>query len=351
MVCQQFGPRSTRSFLGRASGLVSIVVVLLALGSASTTSAPTAAASRRLQSRSSAGLLRIQDPCGQGKMASAAFGARAGTVAFASGEAGVPGDSCVILAHVGTGHVLDEAVVDEETVAGLALGPDGAFFATVDQSGSVALWDADDDLPALGEIGSPFDGRARSVAISPGGNLLASGDANGDITLWALQPSLGTTIASIVAKQSGGSLPSFLGLHPVRRIGSFATGRSRAVTAVAFGPRGNFLASGDAGGRVVLFRVDRPRSVPQLQQVLASNLPAGEAVTSVAVDGTATVVSGDHAGNVTLLDLGQRALRTLAHLAERFGSIESLSLGAGENRVAIAGQTGAVAVLALPPLS
>ena len=155
------------------------------------------------------------------------------------------------------------------------------------------MWDSRDQ-PAFAPL---HDNGARSVAFSADGRYLATGDGNGDIYLWSAAS--GACLA--YARDPGGQ-PS--------------------VTAVAFSPGSAVLAAGDAGGAYLWDTAGLAAAgaaAPGCQgnpadlEPAALTVPDGQKVTAVAFspDGQ-DVATGDADGNTYLWTTGLRTtgLRT-----------------------------------------
>ncbi len=159
--------------------------------------------------------------------------------------------------------------------------------------------------------------RATSVAWNAQGSMLAAGDANGNVHMWSLGTILALgaeakrTGALFVPGGPGAVVPAHVGqvitlafagrpdtlatggndgislldTHERRLIG-FLGAHGTSITAIAFAPDGQTLASGGANGTIRLWDVGRGQNV--------GTLPAkGAAVTSLAFVDDSSLVSGE----------------------------------------------------------
>ncbi|MFF7764233.1 helix-turn-helix domain-containing protein [Streptomyces griseorubiginosus] len=178
--------------------------------------------------------------------------------------------------------MLDEHVPSElDHVSALAFSPDGAMLATVDDYGTVRLWDPMSHEP----LGSPFtdhENYVQAMAFSPDGTLLATGDTSGTVRLWdpvTLEP-----------------------------LGSPLTGHQGGVAAVVVSPNGNVLAARDSGGTVRLWNL-------ATGELLGTPLTSPrDALLDTAFSPDSTVLATrDTRGNVQLWDLtADEPVRTAA---------------------------------------
>jgi WD40 repeat protein len=117
--------------------------------------------------------------------------------------------------------------IHDGIVHSLEYSPDGRYFASGAENGTVRLWNTDGSCAIVmtGNIGDPVF----SVAFSPNGKMMASASSDGSVRLWSIEDG------------DGNCLVTLLGHH-----------ESDALS-VAFSPDGQMLASGGRDGAVRLW--------------------------------------------------------------------------------------------------
>jgi WD40 repeat protein len=152
--------------------------------------------------------------------------------------------------HTLTGHT--------RTVRALAVAPDGSWLASAGEDGEIRIWD-----PATGTTHHALTGHTRTVraalAVAPDGSWLASAGEDGEIRIW--DPATGTahsTLTSHIGKTTellaiapDGSWLASAGLDGKIRIWDPATGTTHhtptghtdSIAALAVAPDGSWLAS------------------------------------------------------------------------------------------------------------
>jgi WD40 repeat protein len=204
-------------------------------------------------------------------------------------------------------------------VTAVAYNRDGTVVASADQNGYVYVWNSVGQpvFAPLHDSGS-YNG-ARSVAFSPDGQYIASGDGNGDVYLWSAAS--GTCLA--YARDPGDQ---------------------HSVSAVAFSPDSAVLATGDAGGGTYLWDTAALATAspaetgcqgnPAALQPAALPVPDGQKVTAVAFspDGQ-DIATGDADGNTYIWNASSRQI---AHTVTDQGSTGVSSVAFSENSAVLA---------------
>lgn len=164
---------------------------------------------------------------------------------------------------------------DGISVNSLAFGPDGTTLAAGDGDGSIYLWDiATGKLRAT--LANPDSSDVQSVAFGPGGStVLAASDRDGSVHLWNTATrklaasftdpnsenvsSLSFAPGGTVLAASDGYATVYLWDASTRTLNATLTNPDdTSVNSVAFGP-GTILATGDAAGKIYLWRITRPK--------------------------------------------------------------------------------------------
>jgi WD40 repeat protein len=202
---------------------------------------------------------------------------------------------------------------------GVSFSPDGRLIAVAAADGTVQVFDANqllsNDQPNE-VILRTASARATSVAWNAQGSTLAAGDANGDVHMWRLGTMLAlgaearrtsapyvlggpgavvqAHVGSVTTLAFGGGADtlaiggkdgiSLIDTHARRLIG-FLGAQHTWITAIAFAPDGQALASGGADGKIRLWDVRRGQNVRTFPAIRAS-------VTSLAFVGNSSLVAG-----------------------------------------------------------
>ncbi len=161
---------------------------------------------------------------------------------------------------------------------GLAFSPDGAVLAVANQH-TISLWDVSSGTQRLAwQDNAGGDIYANNLAFSPDGRLLASGHSDNSIRLWDAQT--GAPQGELIAPASSKSAFN-LPYRPYAQTG---------ITALAFSPEGNALASGGADNYVRIWDVPR-----RMQRASRADEVSGVASVAFSLDGNAVAYLGDTA--------------------------------------------------------
>ena len=138
----------------------------------------------------------------------------------------------IVLWDISDAHDISSAiVVDSEQdgeVHSLQYSPDGRYFASGADNGTVRLWNAADNSCAIVMKGNRNP--VYSIAFYPNGKLLASTSACGSVRLWDVEDGDGSCLVNLVAEH-----------------------HARNARSVAFSPDGKTLASNERDGSVCLW--------------------------------------------------------------------------------------------------
>ncbi|NEM07796.1 TIR domain-containing protein [Geodermatophilus normandii] len=185
-----------------------------------------------------------------------------------------------------------------------AVDPTGQVLATTSEEGVVYLWDLSGSDPLAGTRMPEDAGQVYPVTFSSDGQRLVTGNEEGDAFVWNIEdPSRPDRVSARLTSQS-------------ERTGE------PSLTAVALGPDGRTVATGDANGSVRLWDVtdlSRPRA---LGEPLSSGVEPIRAI-AFAPDGRSLATGSDNVG-ARLWDL-----RGLAALEERAMEEACLMTGGG----------------------
>ena len=126
--------------------------------------------------------------------------------------------------------------MDDDLIHSLQYSPDGRYFASGADNGTVRLWNAGDNSCAMVMTGDMAP--VYSIAFSPNGKLLASAGGGGNVRLWSVEGGDSSCLVNLLEHHVG------------------------AAHSVAFSPDGQTLASSGRDGTVHLWN---PREEDQTQ--------------------------------------------------------------------------------------
>lgn len=169
------------------------------------------------------------------------------------------------------GHLLRECPDHPSTIAGLAWRPDGGLRLITVAYGGATLWNPEKAGPVRR---LKWAGSSLSLAWSPDGKYLAAGQQDSCVHVWIVKSGEDLSMSGFPTKvralawdassrwlATGGSATVCLwdcaGKGPAGRKPVELDGHQDLVSALAFAPVGDTLASGGADGRVFLWRPDK----------------------------------------------------------------------------------------------
>jgi WD40 repeat protein len=162
-------------------------------------------------------------------------------------------------------------------VWGIAFSPDRQLIASASADNTVKLWKTD------GTLVRTFQGHEKmvwSVAFSPDGQMLASGSEDKTVKLWKLDGTLLLTLkghsngvrtvvwspnGKIIASGTSGSSGGIIQLwQPDGRLQTTLKGHTGGIWEIAFSPDGQILASASEDSTVILWSLERVRSLDRV---------------------------------------------------------------------------------------
>ena len=199
---------------------------------------------------------------------------------------------------------------------GLAVAADGSILVTIGGNGIVRVWDVGSGQ-VLQTIG-PGEGTKLAVALSRDGTLVAAGDGE-QIQIWEART--GTSLHRLEGYVEGEETEGL-------------AGRGEKVTALAFSPDGNYLASGSSGGTVLIWNIEKGEIAWATKGHLAS-------VTKVIFDASSEYLLSSGADNYVRrwrVSGGKFAGLFGGHL----GTVTSVAFGLDADTIVSGGSDGSV---------
>jgi polar amino acid transport system permease protein len=242
------------------------------------------------------------------------------SVAFSSSDAtlfSAGHDGTVRLWNLTSGQIEKVLDASDKPLNGLALAANGSTLATIGEDGIVRVWDAE-TAQVIQSIG-PNENTKFAVALSPDGILVAAGDGE-NIQIWDAR--------------SGEPLQRLEGYWEDEEKQENWLGHTKKVTALAFSPKGDYLASGSAEGTLLIWDFDKGEIAWETKGHLG-------AVSKVVFDATGKYLlsgGGDNMVRRWLVTGGKFAGIFKGHL----GPVTSVAFGPDEDTVLSGGADGSV---------
>jgi WD40 repeat protein len=196
--------------------------------------------------------------------------------------------------------------------------PDDPLFVSASEDGTVAVWRrSEEDQLAILWHESPV----RSVACSPPGSAkrwCAAGCADGTISLWNLDDILG--------KHDKSGLP-----RPVHIL----KGQHRdAVTALAFGPKGQWLASGGHDNTICLWHTENGSVVYPFDAKHGVTNPHQGSITTLHFTPQSRLISASRDNTIRIWELHQNGTKLVGiPIPGRSGAVANLGVSADGSTV------------------
>jgi WD40 repeat protein len=241
---------------------------------------------------------------------------------------------------------------DDKPVDAVAFSPSGTLIAAASADGNVQLWDATSQRVA-GAALVPAGPPVQALVFSPDGKVLATGAQDGTVRLWdtSTGDQAGATMATgdavgalafgnggatLATTESDGATELWQVSTQAETGAALTTQGSAGVSALAFSPSTDALATGNGNGTIRLWD---PAGFHQASAPLAigsAGSPAGAAHAPAALSADGTVVAvGDGHGTVRVWDVATG--RRIGGPLPAYRDVTGLALSPDGRTLAVAG--------------
>jgi WD40 repeat protein len=262
-------------------------------------------------------------------------------------------DGNVRVWNTGTGQEIGTPMSsDDKPVDAVAFSPGGTLIAAASADGNVQLWDATSQQVA-GSALVAAGPQVRALVFSPDGRLLATGAQDGTVRLWdtTTGDQAGATMATgdavgalafgnggatLATTQSDGATELWQVSTQAQTGAALTTQGSPGVSALAFSPSTDALATGNGNGTIRLWNPAGFHQGPAPLAVGPAGSPAGaaHAPAALSADGTVVAVSDGH-GTVRVWDVATG--RRIGGPLPAYRDVTGLALSPDGRTLAIAG--------------